>query len=167
MTEETAAKIMQQYKDDAAVVGDMLANERRRQAEVMRARLAEQRFRRKKNLSKTHEDEVKEAEVLLKQEQELKVLHDVQESEYTEVVRVLTDQEQVLVGRLDTEDAEEEQALAGLTTIAQCEAFGAQLKAQIEAVRICCTCCTCWWYSLCHFQYRQHYEQTCSGHVDC
>jgi hypothetical protein len=50
LTEETAAKIMQQYKDDAAVVGDMLANERRRQAEVMRARLAEQRFRRKKNL---------------------------------------------------------------------------------------------------------------------
>ena len=79
---------------------------------------------------------MKEAEVLLKQEQELKVLHDVQESEYTEVVRVLTDQEQVLVGRLDTEDAEEEQALAGLTTIAQCEAFGAQLKAQIEAVRV-------------------------------
>ena len=50
LTEETAAKIMKQYKDDAAVVGDMLANERRRQAEVMRARLAEQRFRRRKNL---------------------------------------------------------------------------------------------------------------------
>ena len=63
LTEETANKIMQQYKDDANVVGDMLANERRRQAEVMRARLAEQRFRRKKNLSKTHDDEVKEQEV--------------------------------------------------------------------------------------------------------
>ena len=23
-------------------------------------------------------------------------------------------------------------------------------------------CCTCWWYSLCNFQYRQHYETTCS-----
>ena len=22
--------------------------------------------------------------------------------------------------------------------------------------------CTCWWYSLCNFQYRQHYENTCS-----
>ena len=90
---------------------------------------------------------MKEAEVLLKQEQELKVLHDVQESEYTEVVRVLTDQEQVLVTQMDTEDAEEEQALAGLTTIAQCEAFGAQLKAQIEAVRevVYMLCCTCWW----------------------
>jgi hypothetical protein len=78
---------------------------------------------------------VKEAEVLLKQEQELKVLHDVQEAEYTEVVRVLTDQEQVLVKQMDTEDAEEEQALAGLSTLSQCEAFSAQLKAQIEAVR--------------------------------
>jgi predicted nucleic acid-binding Zn ribbon protein len=79
---------------------------------------------------------VKEAEVLLKQEQELKVLHDVQEAEYTEVVRVLTDQEQVLVKQMDTEDAEEEQALAGLSTLSQCEAFSAQLKAQIEAVRV-------------------------------
>ena len=27
--------------------------------------------------------------------------------------------------------------------------------------------CTCWWYSLCNFQYRQHYENTCSYNVDC
>ena len=27
--------------------------------------------------------------------------------------------------------------------------------------------CTCWWYSLCTFQYRQHYEKTCSDHFDC
>ena len=26
---------------------------------------------------------------------------------------------------------------------------------------------TCRWYSLCHFPYRQHYEHTCSDHVDC
>ena len=26
---------------------------------------------------------------------------------------------------------------------------------------------TCWWYSLCNFQYRQHYENTCSYNVDC
>jgi len=28
-------------------------------------------------------------------------------------------------------------------------------------------CYTCWWYSLCTFQYRQHYEQTGSDHFDC
>ena len=28
-------------------------------------------------------------------------------------------------------------------------------------------CDTCWWYSLCNFQYRQHYENTCSYNVDC
>jgi hypothetical protein len=27
--------------------------------------------------------------------------------------------------------------------------------------------CTCWWYSLCNFQYRQHYENTCSYNFDC
>ena len=27
--------------------------------------------------------------------------------------------------------------------------------------------CTCWWYSLCNFQYRQHYENTCSYNVEC
>ena len=27
--------------------------------------------------------------------------------------------------------------------------------------------CTWWWYSLCNFQYRQHYENTCSYNVDC
>ena len=27
--------------------------------------------------------------------------------------------------------------------------------------------CTCWWYSLCHFPYRQHDEKTGSDHVDC
>ena len=27
-------------------------------------------------------------------------------------------------------------------------------------------CCTCWWYSLCNFQYRQHYENTGSDHFD-
>ena len=26
---------------------------------------------------------------------------------------------------------------------------------------------TCWWYSLCNVQYRQHYENTCSYNVDC
>ena len=26
---------------------------------------------------------------------------------------------------------------------------------------------TCWWYSLCNFQYRQHYENTCSYNFDC
>ena len=27
--------------------------------------------------------------------------------------------------------------------------------------------CTCWWYSLCNFQYRSLYENTCSYNVDC
>ena len=43
-----------------------------------------------------------------------------------------------------------------------------------NGVRVCrteeCTwslCYTCWWYSLCNFQYRQHYENTCSYNVDC
>ena len=27
--------------------------------------------------------------------------------------------------------------------------------------------CTCWWYSLCNFQYRQHYENTCSYNFEC
>ena len=27
--------------------------------------------------------------------------------------------------------------------------------------------CTCWWYSLCNFQYRQHYEHTGSYNLDC
>jgi hypothetical protein len=26
---------------------------------------------------------------------------------------------------------------------------------------------TCWWYSLCNFQYRHQYEKTGSDHVDC
>ena len=26
---------------------------------------------------------------------------------------------------------------------------------------------TCWWYSLCNFQYRQYYENTCPDHLDC
>jgi len=26
---------------------------------------------------------------------------------------------------------------------------------------------TCWWYSLCNFQYRQHYENTGSYNFDC
>jgi len=27
--------------------------------------------------------------------------------------------------------------------------------------------CTCWWYFLCNFQYRQHYEKAYSDHFDC
>ena len=27
--------------------------------------------------------------------------------------------------------------------------------------------CTCWWYSLCNFQYRQQFENTCSYNVEC
>ena len=26
---------------------------------------------------------------------------------------------------------------------------------------------TCWWYSLCNFQYRQHYENTCWYNFEC
>jgi hypothetical protein len=28
-------------------------------------------------------------------------------------------------------------------------------------------CCTCWWYSLCNFQYRPHYEHTGSYNFEC
>jgi hypothetical protein len=34
-------------------------------------------------------------------------------------------------------------------------------------VREICLYYTCWWYSLCNFQYRQHYENTCSDHFEC
>ena len=27
--------------------------------------------------------------------------------------------------------------------------------------------CTCWWYSLCNFQYRSLYENTCSYNFEC
>ena len=134
LTEETANKILQQYKDDANVVGDMLANERRRQAEVMRARLAEQRFRRKKNLSKTHEDEVKEQEVLTKQSGETKDLHDKQEDEYKKVVDELQSGEGTLLQQQEQQDLEEEGALSSLKTIEEVNAFEIRLKQQIATV---------------------------------
>ena len=34
-------------------------------------------------------------------------------------------------------------------------------------VREICIYCTCWLYSLCNFQYRQHYEHSCSYNFDC
>jgi hypothetical protein len=34
-------------------------------------------------------------------------------------------------------------------------------------VREMCLYYTCWLYSLCNFQYRQQYENTCSDHFDC
>jgi hypothetical protein len=37
----------------------------------------------------------------------------------------------------------------------------------IPWVRETCLYYTCWWYSLCNFQYRPHYENTCSYNVDC
>ena len=132
LTEETANKIMQQYKDDANVVGDMLANERRRQAEVMRARLAEQRFRRKKNLSKTHDDEVKEQEVLTKQKTETKKLHDEQEQEYKNVVDELKSKENEISSEQEREDAEEEAQLSNLSSIPECDAFEVRLKEQVS-----------------------------------
>ena len=30
-----------------------------------------------------------------------------------------------------------------------------------------CKSCTCWWYSLCTFQYRQHYENTRTCRFEC
>ena len=123
LTEATANKIMKQYADDANVVSDMLANERRRQAEVMRSRLAEQRFRRRKNLKKTHDDELKEAEVLKKQSVEAAELHEKQEGEYREVVAELSAKESELGAQWDREDAEEDANLAELTTDAALAEF--------------------------------------------
>jgi hypothetical protein len=37
----------------------------------------------------------------------------------------------------------------------------------VVTVREIGLCYTCWWYSLCNFQYRQHYENTCSYNFDC
>ena len=34
-------------------------------------------------------------------------------------------------------------------------------------VREICLYYTCWWYSLCHFQYRQQSEKTCSYNFEC
>ena len=36
-----------------------------------------------------------------------------------------------------------------------------------EAVREIGLYDTCWWYSLCNFQYRQHYENTFSYNFEC
>ena len=36
-----------------------------------------------------------------------------------------------------------------------------------DLVREIGLCYTCWWYSLCNFPYRQHYENTCSYNFDC
>ena len=36
-----------------------------------------------------------------------------------------------------------------------------------DPVREICICYTCWWYSLCTFQYRSLYENTCSYNFDC
>ena len=52
LTKETADRIMSQYKDDQRLVEEMLEKERRRQAELMRHRLAESACR-KKNLANT------------------------------------------------------------------------------------------------------------------
>ena len=136
LTEETAGKIMKQYEDDAKVVGDMLANERRRQAEVMRARLAEQRFRRKKNLAKTHEDEVEEAEVLGKQDEEVKVLHDKQENDYKKTVEELQREEEHHLAERENEDAEEESVLAGLSTVDECNQYEQRLREQMAEVSL-------------------------------
>jgi hypothetical protein len=47
-------------------------------------------------------------------------------------------------------------------------AYGVSLRSQPSGpVREIGLCYTCWWYSLCNFQYRQHYENTCSYNVDC
>jgi hypothetical protein len=43
----------------------------------------------------------------------------------------------------------------------------APILAFVDAVREIGLYDTCWWYSLCNFQYRQHYEHTCSDHLDC
>lgn len=136
LTEATANKIMKQYADDANIVSDMLANERRRQAEVMRSRLAEQRFRRRKNLKKTHDDELKEAEVLKKQGVEATDLHEKQEAEYREVVAELSTKESELGAQWDREDAEEDANLAGLTTEAAVAEFETMLREQLDSVAL-------------------------------
>ena len=132
LTEATAAKIMKQYEDDAQVVGDMLANERRRQAEIMRNRLAEQRFRRKKNLAKTHADEAEEQKVLKQQQEAQKELHDKQEAEYHKVVAELVEQEKAVDAQWAREDAEEEVMLASLVTAEDVANFETRIKAQLE-----------------------------------
>jgi len=38
-----------------------------------------------------------------------------------------------------------------------------QLEGKVEL----CLYYTCWWYSLCNFQYRQHHENTGSYNFDC
>lgn len=131
LTEATANKIMKQYEDDANTVSDMLENERRRQAEIMRSRLAEQRFRRRRNLKKTHDDELKEAEVLKKQEVESQELHEKQEAEYKEVVAELAAKEAELNSQWDREDAEEDKSLADLQTEAAVAEFETMLREQL------------------------------------
>ena len=133
LTEATANKIMKQYNDDASMVSDMLANERRRQAEIMRSRLAEQRFRRRKNLKKTHDDEVKEAEMLKTQAAAKTDLHKKQEDEYRMAVAELSKKESELVAQWDREDAEEDANLGGLTTEAAVAEFEAMLHEQLAS----------------------------------
>ena len=46
------------------------------------------------------------------------------------------------------------------------ELLGERMHQQL-LVREIGICYTCWWYSLCTFQYRQHYENTGSYHFEC
>jgi hypothetical protein len=46
-------------------------------------------------------------------------------------------------------------------------AMAANVKENRWYVKSWNRCDTCWWYSLCNFQYRQHDEHTGPYHVDC
>jgi hypothetical protein len=51
--------------------------------------------------------------------------------------------------------------------MAQTQVANSESKYAVFLVREICIYCTCWLYSLCNFQYRQQYENTCSYNFEC
>ena len=57
--------------------------------------------------------------------------------------------------------------VAGQCEILASDIRSAPILAFVDAVREIGLYYTCWWYSLCNFLYRPHYENTCSYNLDC
>ena len=118
---------------DRSAMEHMLEEQRHRQAEAMRARLAERRIKRKKNQKARHATEQSEEQAIADQQKRLDELHRRQQQEHDELHNQLNNEEKAEAENYMAKDADEEFQIGKIGDLEELERLKDQLNASLES----------------------------------
>ena len=132
LSEDLQNKLFKQLDKDRDAMAAMMDEQRQRQSETMRARLAERRMKRKKQLAQRHHAEKSEEGILATHQQTGRELAEQQKQEYEQVVAQITAEEKRAAEDFMARDADEEFQIGKISSLEELERLQKQLQEDLR-----------------------------------